>query len=279
MSYAFAYGMASILSTTLTNATIPVDRIIKDAYDVDFHEIIDLNKESSDATVTTTTKDDDDDADGSNDDDDHNNSYLSSSIPLQTIFQQKVIDLYQSAKEQFLTKNDNNNDDDDDNDNDDDNPHHQKVEIRLKMIPYDTEFISLYCIPYLSRHNADADPTLKEFYQRMLEKPSGERAPDLNRLRREHLETGHMESTVIAQCVVWCNEVFYVRDVRSGKIVQGVDGRNDTGEEETKRVPHLVRMERTVLTRKDQSSGKFHNIQGDWIITDIDDLLGGNLIV
>ena len=154
-----------------------------------------------------------------------------------------------------------------------------KLEIRLKMIPYDTEFISLYCIPYVSRHNASADPALKKFYQNMLEKPSGERAPDLNKLRREHLETGHMESTVIAQCIVWCNELFYVRDVTSGKIIQGIDGRNDVGEEETQQIPHLVRMERTVLTQKDQSSGKFHNVQGDWIITDIDDLLDGNLVV
>jgi hypothetical protein len=106
-----------------------------------------------------------------------------------------------------------------------------------------------------------------------------------------------MESTVIAQCLVWCTELFYVRNVQTGRIVQGTSsttkntttttsGNNDETppqpepqEQSQQNVPHLVRMERTVLTTKDVATGKFHNNLGDWIITDIDDLLGGNLVV
>ena len=106
----------------------------------------------------------------------------------------------------------------------------------------------------------------------MLNKPSMDRGPDLNKLRREHLETGIMESTVIAQVLVWCNEVFYVKDVDSGTILQG------RGDGESRNIPHLVRMEMTVKTDKDDS-GRFRNLMGNWIITDIDDLLEGNLIV
>ena len=102
MSYAFTYGIASILSTTITNNTIPADKIIKETYDIDFHEIIDLNEEKRKSNETTsTTKDNENDTDSNTDDDESNN--FSSSIPLQSIFQQKVIDLYQSAKEKFLT--------------------------------------------------------------------------------------------------------------------------------------------------------------------------------
>jgi hypothetical protein len=52
------------------------------------------------------------------------------------------------------------------------------------------------------------------------------------------------------------------------------------GSEDTKGQysPHLVRMEKMIRTEKNPN-GSFRNIQANWIITDVDDLLKGNLIV
>jgi hypothetical protein len=146
------------------------------------------------------------------------------------------------------------------------------VEICLKLVPVSAELYSLYSVPYISRQNIQTDEGLLDFYQNMLEKPSMDRAPDLNKLRKEHLELGRMESTVIAQVQVWCNELFYVKDAETGAVLQG--------SEDTKgqNVPHLVRMEKIVRTNKNPN-GSFQNIQENWVITDVDDLLKGNLII
>lgn len=165
---------------------------------------------------------------------------------------EKVISFYQSAKENLTF--------------------YEQVEVCLKTVPFSAEVISLYSIPYVSRSNTQKDPALLEFYRTMLNKPSMDRAPDLNQLRRKYLETGIMESTVIAQVLVWCNEIFYVKDVASGKVLQGKE------DAESRNIPHLLRMEMTVKTEKD-AAGTFRNSQGNWTITDIDDHLDGNLLV
>jgi hypothetical protein len=171
--------------------------------------------------------------------------------------EKKLISLYQSTKDNyFLTADD------------------KETELYLQTVVSDAELVSLYSIPYISRSNVKDDPTLLEFYRNMLEKPSMNRAPDLNKLRHEHLETGIMESTVIAQVLVECFEIFYVKDVASGAILQG----QDDVTRPARPVSHLVRMEMTVKTNKN-ASGSFRNVHGNWIITDIDDLLDGNLIV
>ncbi|KAL3936190.1 MAG: hypothetical protein SGBAC_008443 [Bacillariaceae sp.] len=147
------------------------------------------------------------------------------------------------------------------------------IEIFLKSKPYSAELVSLYCIPYISRSNILSEPSLLTFYKKMLEKNAVEKQADLAQLRKTHLETGKMESTVIAQVLVRCKERFYVKDTASGKIVQGTD------DDKEKEVPHLVRMEMIVKTVKDSSLGNFRNDHGNWIITDIDDVVGGNLVV
>jgi hypothetical protein len=174
-----------------------------------------------------------------------------SAVPLENMFEEKLIALYQSAKENIS----------------------EEVEVCLKTIPYSAELVTLYAIPYISRRNTKSDKALLKFYRKMMEKPSMDRTEDLNKLRKEKLEHGIMESTVIAQVMVWCNEVFYVKDLESGQVIQGSDD-NDT----VRNVPHLVRMESIVKTTKD-SGGVFRNVQEDWVITDIDDMLDGNLVV
>eukprot|EP00536_Pseudo-nitzschia_multiseries_P014971 jgi/Psemu1/311601/fgenesh1_kg.796_\ len=151
------------------------------------------------------------------------------------------------------------------------------------MTPYDSKFITLYAIPYLSRRNSKNEPTLLRVYREMLNSPSSGRATYLSQLRQEHLEKrGNMESTIIAQCLVWCDELFYVKDLATGEILQGKEEDQGSSSSDTmtsQRIPHLVRMERTVITKRDPTTGMFENEQQNWIITDIDDLLGGNLLV
>ena len=102
------------------------------------------------------------------------------------------------------------------------------------------------------------------------------RAEGLTQLREDKLvKDGMMETTVIAQVLIWCNEIFFVKDVESGTILQGSD---DQGQQIARNVCHLLRMESRVKTTKNKQ-GAFKHEHEDWIITDIDDLLGGNLIV
>jgi len=213
-----------------------MNSIISDKYEVRFHETVGGPKretEKESNDETIEVKSSD------------------SNVPLKDMFEEKLLSLYDTAKANI----------------------DKETEICLKTIPYSAELVSLYSIPYISRGNTKHDKDLLTFYRKMMEKTSRDRTNDLNKLRKDKLERGIMESTVIAQVLVWCNEVFYVKDVESGKILQGTDD-----EDTIRNVPHLVRMESTVKTTKDDS-GVFRNIQEDWIITDIDDLLEGNLIV
>eukprot|EP00980_Cylindrotheca_fusiformis_P031440 scaffold26366_cov117-Cylindrotheca_fusiformis.AAC.11 len=183
----------------------------------------------------------------------NDNGEIAVNTDLESIMESKLLDLYAtSSKNSDLVDG---------------------TEICLQSEPYSTELVSLYCIPYISRSNAKTNPSLLKFYRGMLEKRTAERQSDLARLRKEQLETGKMESTVIAQVLIWCKEKFYVKDTINGVLLQGQDT------EEDRNIPHLVRMEMTVKTIKDPSFGRFVNKHGNWIITDIDDLVDGNLIL
>lgn len=234
MSWAFTQGVGGLLAD-LTSQTVPMNNIIKDAYEVKFHTKVGGKTSNAKVDQKDETLVDD-------------NTTI---VPLANMLEPKVIEFFQAAK-QNITK---------------------ETEICLKMVPFSAELVSLYAIPYLSRRNTQSDKALLEFYRTMMKKPSMDRSNDLSKLRKEKLETGIMESTVIAQVLIWCNEVFYVKDVDTGKVIQGSDD-NDV----IRNIPHLVRMESTVKTTK-RSDGSFHNIQENWIITDIDDMLDGNLIL
>jgi hypothetical protein len=87
-------------------------------------------------------------------------------------------------------------------------------------------------------------------------------------------DQGYVESTVICQVLVECDEVFRVKDLSTGATIQGYD------DEKFRKVWHLVRMETVVETHP--ANGiiiPFEHRQGNWQITDIDDLLDGNLII
>ena len=272
MSWAFPKGVAGLLShvflrdPTTTTRILHKDNNINDTSssgsssilnnetnELCFHATVGGNhppaaKEAADAAGTGRTTTNHDNARQ----DEEKEAALP---PLQNIMQQNMIDLYDKARKESPTK---------------------EIEICLKMYPHTAELVSLYAMPYISRQNVQKDPKLLSFYRELMSMPAVNRAEGLTKLRQDKLvNEGMMETTVIAQVLIWCNEIFFVKDVESGTILQGSD---DQDQQIARNVCHLLRMESTVKTTKTKQ-GTFRHVQEDWIITDIDDLLSGNLIV
>lgn len=300
VSWAFTHGVANLLSNLSSSSSsgisVSADSIISHRTDdsttcgIDFHKTLEFNNNNNDSDSGS-----DEDNTSINATSINNNS-KNNTIQLQHMFEEKVVAHYKSAINNFATKEGSKDDISAGSSSSSISNHskkNQRLEVRLSMFPFKTEFITLYAIPYLSRRNAKSDTVLLDFYREMLEMPSTKRASYLSQLRQEHLENkGYMESTIIAQCVVWCDEIFYVKDLTTGHILQGEEQEQEHNDSEgkqndhstsitadSKKIPHLVRMERTVITKKDSITGSFHNVQEDWVITDIDDILGGNLII
>ena len=301
VSWAFTHGVANLLSdlssSSSSGISVSADSIISHRTDdsttcgIDFHKTLEFNNNHNDSDSGS-----DEDNTSINSTSIDSNS-KNNTIQLQQMFEEKVVAHYKSAINNFATKEGSKDDISAGSSSSSSISNHSKkdnrLEVRLSMVPFKTDFITLYAIPYLSRRNAKSDTVLLDFYREMLEMPSTKRASYLSQLRQEHLENkGYMESTIIAQCVVWCDEIFYVKDLTTGQILQGEEQEQEHNDSEgkqndhstsitadSKKIPHLVRMERTVITKKDSITGSFHNVQEDWVITDIDDILGGNLII
>ena len=301
VSWAFTHGVANLLSNLSSSSSsgisVSADSIISHRTDdsttcgIDFHKTLEFNNNNNNDSDSGSDEDNTSINATSIDNNSKNNT-----IQLQHMFEEKVVAHYKSAINNFATKEGSKDDISAGRSSSSISNHskkNQRLEVRLSMVPFKTEFITLYAIPYLSRRNAKSDTVLLDFYREMLEMPSTKRASYLSQLRQEHLENkGYMESTIIAQCVVWCDEIFYVKDLTTGQILQGEEQEQEHNDSEgkqndhstsitadSKKIPHLVRMERTVITKKDSITGSFHNVQEDWVITDIDDILGGNLII
>lgn len=165
-----------------------------------------------------------------------------------------------------------------------------KLNIHLECQPKSAHLISLFTVPLITREEVTQTPSLQnlypDLYRKLLSKTMEEielsdgRSDGLS-LRQVYAEmkefvedkvekqddVGVIQMTVVAQAVIECDEVFYVRDVESGAIVQG----DDDGK--IKEVPHLVRFE--MVVNWDWQQGKLQT--NSWQITDWDDLLDGNI--
>jgi hypothetical protein len=152
-----------------------------------------------------------------------------------------------------------------------------QFQIRLECTPVHAEVASLFCFPFLSRGQVKRDPSLKERYLRFLhlvtESP-WDALPLVHEMQADYARNQRMDNTVLCQVMVACDEIFWVKDLATGVIVQGHE------EGGVRRVWHLVRMEMVVEA---QPTGRrfppVRLIPGNWQLTDIDDLLGGNLIL
>ena len=153
----------------------------------------------------------------------------------------------------------------------------------LEALPYDMVYgpkiENLIVFPHLSRNNND--PQHRRKYVRLLDSVMDHDVPmdEVRQITRElfadFAEKKFMENSVVCQVLIPCIETFWVKDLETGKLLQG-----DYAE---KAVVHLVRFEqitKTHIVRSDDSSrSRFKTELGEWKITDIDDLCGGNLIL
>lgn len=152
-----------------------------------------------------------------------------------------------------------------------------QLQVKLDCRPTLARMENLFVFPFLSRRAIKGIPGLKEKYQQLLkvmaESPR-DSIPMYQDLARVMAESGIAESTVICQVLMECDEVFWVKDISTGTILQGYE------DEKFRKVYHLVRFEMVVETvPRDHAFIPFQMVPGIWQITDIDDHLDGNLII
>ena len=141
------------------------------------------------------------------------------------------------------------------------------------------EIVNLFVFPFLSRTALKDVPGFQHRYRRMVDAIAINdwtlARNELDDVMKRWVEKGWTESTVIAQVLVPCDEIFYVKDSRTGEVLQG------HGDEKARRVVHLVRFEMVVRSylKDDGSFIPVRNELGTWKVTDIDDLLEGNLLL
>ncbi len=153
-----------------------------------------------------------------------------------------------------------------------------QLQVKLDCRPTIARMENLFVFPFLSRRALKRTPGLKEQYQELLQVMSEsprDSIPIYQDLARGMAESGgNAESTVICQVLIECDEVFWVKDLSTGIVLQGYE------DEKFRKVYHLVRFERVVETvPRDHPIIPFQMVPGKWQITDIDDHLDGNLMV
>ncbi|KAL7483789.1 hypothetical protein ACHAW6_009436 [Cyclotella cf. meneghiniana] len=172
--------------------------------------------------------------------------------------------------------------------------HPSKINILLRTQPQSASIESMFPIYGLSRTLVRNHPNLRHSYRNL--------AMNMQRKQREAMAEGRRLSpieigryttnglyellkrsaklssdgmgviTIIAQVSIRCREIFCVKDVESGEILQGHgDGRE-------RDVTHLVRFEIVVKDPPEpMADGDWGMVIGRWQITDWDDLLDGNV--
>mmetsp|Transcript_3750 Transcript_3750/g.7876 ORF Transcript_3750/g.7876 Transcript_3750/m.7876 type:complete len:457 (+) Transcript_3750:128-1498(+) len=194
-----------------------------------------------------------------------------------SMLQRNLRQLYQSAREHS-------------------NP--SKVNIVLRTVPQSAQIESMFPVFGLSRSLVDNHPNLRHTYRNLrkgLERRnkeavlSGRRG--LNPLEvgkyamnslNEVLERsaklagdGNASITLVAQVSINCKEIFCVRDVESGEIIQG------HGDAQPRDVTHLVRFEMVIkeklVAADEPEDGDWEMQIGRWQISDWDDILDGNV--
>lgn len=195
--------------------------------------------------------------------------------------------------------------------------HPNEINILLRTEPQSAKIESMFPIFGLSRSLVEDRPNLRHTYRnysKRLQDRHKERAlatgksSSSSRLNPIEMGTFVMDSlqevmaksaqlsddgraviTIVAQVSIQCKEIFIVRDVITGDVLQGVD------DVEPRDVTHLVRFEmvlrETLINEDDENNddskkqkGRYSNEDEDWEIeigrwqiTDWDDLLDGNV--
>lgn len=139
----------------------------------------------------------------------------------------------------------------------------RQIQVQLSCKPTSAQLYSLHALPGIGRSLAESHPSLmKEIEQ----ENSARNGLEVNQYFEQIVsETGRLETTILADVLVYCDESFWVKDLETGATIQGhEDGK-------FRPVVHAVRLERVLTTRIGDGRS-----WSDWLITDIDDLLDGN---
>ena len=145
-----------------------------------------------------------------------------------------------------------------------------QLRILLETTPVRSHFYRLYAIPFFTRDVIEKDPSI-------LTKLFNDGKPDWNTVF-EILQTrcfeqldrhDYVETTIAAEVYIICEEKFQVLDAETGVVLQGPEGVAMPQE-----VGHVVTFEMTARTHpSDNFPYLLHGEQGNWQITDIDDLV------
>eukprot|EP00546_Thalassionema_frauenfeldii_P008427 CAMPEP_0178922298 /NCGR_PEP_ID=MMETSP0786-20121207/16072_1 /TAXON_ID=186022 /ORGANISM="Thalassionema frauenfeldii, Strain CCMP 1798" /LENGTH=251 /DNA_ID=CAMNT_0020596639 /DNA_START=201 /DNA_END=956 /DNA_ORIENTATION=- len=140
-------------------------------------------------------------------------------------------------------------------------------DIRFKCRPLDYSLEYAYVIPILTREIVAQDPSLLEMYrdldQSILSKSvSPDDIKEQVQKLMERVKDGDSTFTLIVDMSVKCLESFSISNKETGDIIQGSDNEQE--------VYHLVRFENIAHQNKKPALG-------NWIISDWDDLLNGNV--
>jgi hypothetical protein len=173
-----------------------------------------------------------------------------------------------------------------------------KLHIQLYSKPKKAMIESMFVLPFLTRKEVEDNLSLKHSYRNIVKKLQQKSAKEgrelsffeMGRIVAEELDemsmkqmqrrkasgldpnangssSKTMQITVVAQVSIDCDEVFVVKDIETGDVVQGDPNGNIND------VTHLVRFEIVV-----DMNGETGEVSiGNWQITDWDDLLDGNL--
>lgn len=147
----------------------------------------------------------------------------------------------------------------------------ENMQLKFSLQPIEAELQHIFAVPVtgLTRELVEDNPYLRGAIYR-LHTAYDENGFDEHYfdLLTDFAKNGPEKRTVIAEAAIKCNEFFQVKDASSGLVVQGME---DGSEEEE--VVHIVRFE--VVTDEGQD-GEEREI-GNWKISDVDDLLEGNV--
>ncbi len=162
-----------------------------------------------------------------------------------------------------------------------------KYEVTFFLKPLASRLENIFMIPSLTRQDVNLNPSLKGAYL-AINKAFTDKKPieDLNAMSKELCrKTSHSgtKRSIIMDVSIDCAEIFQIKDLSSGKIMQGQRHGVEQGEDkstidddandlEPEMTTHLVRFE--MVTSKGQRQGE--RVLGSWYIIDIDDQLNGN---
>jgi len=165
---------------------------------------------------------------------------------------------------------------------------HNKHQLQITLFsePKSAQIMSLLSIPFLTRQEVIEKPALKHSFRNIakslhqLELKKGSQlnffeigdhtAQALDEMANKQIQRNDdnmAQISIVAQVAIQCDEIFKVVDLETGETVQG------DPEARKNDVTHLVRFE--VVVDLDPETGMSE--VGRWQITDLDDLLDGNI--